>query len=443
MTSIAVQLSDSIPTLHQHIYDAVENAKDMATRSLGDQWRQLVLAPMSKLECSDSQSWWALVIDALDECDDNRDIDLIVRLLAETQSMERVRLRVFLTSRPEVPIRNGFDKISNRDHHDLVLHDIAPAIVAHDISIFLDSQLAMIRKEQFLDTAWPGRETISKLVQRAAGLFIWAATACRYIGEVEDFAVERLDQILNNGKDTTITAPEEHLDQLYMTVLEQSVNPKYTDKEKKIVLVTLRLILGSIVALFSPLSVPSLGKLVNITRRRIDLRLTDLHSILDIPEDSIRSVRLHHPSFRDFLLDETRCTNRHFCVGEKQAHQTLAEGCIRLMSESLTQYVCGYDKPGTLVEEVETDINQKLAPEVQYACMYWIQHLQKGEYRLKDNDNVHKFLQRYLLYWLEALGWMGKTAEGLHAIGTLESLATVSFQDHVPVKQRTNESVVV
>jgi hypothetical protein len=29
--------------------------------------------------------------------------------------------------------------------------------------------------------------------------------------------------------------------------------------------------------------------------------LDDLHSILDIPEDRDRSIRLHHPSFRDSL----------------------------------------------------------------------------------------------------------------------------------------------
>jgi hypothetical protein len=35
------------------------------------------------------------------------------------------------------------------------------------------------------------------------------------------------------------------------------------------------------------------------------------------------------------------------------------------------------------------------------------------------------FLQVHLLYWLEALGWMGKTPEGIQAILSLEA--------HIPV----------
>jgi hypothetical protein len=40
---------------------------------------------------------------------------------------------------------------------------------------------------------------------------------------------------------------------------------------------------------------------------------------------------------------------------------------------------------------------------------------------------VHCFLQEHLLHWLEALGWMGKVPEGVHAITDLESFATVSI----------------
>jgi hypothetical protein len=35
---------------------------------------------------------------------------MIVQLLAEARSLRSVRLRVFMTSRPEIPIRHGFDK---------------------------------------------------------------------------------------------------------------------------------------------------------------------------------------------------------------------------------------------------------------------------------------------------------------------------------------------
>ncbi|KAH6699920.1 hypothetical protein BKA61DRAFT_212114 [Leptodontidium sp. MPI-SDFR-AT-0119] len=62
----------------------------------------------------------------------------------------------------------------------------------------------------------------------------------------------------------------------------------------------------------------------------VDSIFNDLHAILDIPKDPTRQLRLHHPSFRDFLLSKDRCGS--FWVDEKQAHQILAARCIQLMS---------------------------------------------------------------------------------------------------------------
>jgi hypothetical protein len=74
----------------------------------------------------------------------------------------------------------------------------------------------------------------------------------------------------------------------------------------------LRDILGSVVALFSPLSVDSLSRLLVTPKQRLDRMLKDLHAILDIPNDHTRSLRLHHPSFHDFLLDKNRCGDSNF-----------------------------------------------------------------------------------------------------------------------------------
>jgi hypothetical protein len=98
------------------------------------------------------------------------------------------------------------------------------------------------------------------------------------------------------------------------------------------------------------------------------------------------------------------------------------------MSNSLQQDVCGQQAPGTLVANVEhSRIEQCLPPEVKYACLYWIQHLQKSGAQLHDNDHVHQFLEVHLLHWLEALGWMGRTSEGIRAILSLATQIPVSL----------------
>ena len=84
--------------------------------------------------------------------------------------------------------------------------------------------------------------------------------------------------------------------------------------------------------------------------------------------------------------------------------------------------------PGSQTSQVESDHLQKYLPsEVQYACLYWVQHLQKGDTQVYDGEEVHQFLQDHLLHWLEALGWMDKASEGIQAILFLETYISVSY----------------
>ncbi|KAF2195561.1 hypothetical protein K469DRAFT_616319 [Zopfia rhizophila CBS 207.26] len=441
-TSIAVQLANSIPTLHRYICDAITERSDIASQSLRDQWHQLVLRPLSKLDGNDCQSLYVLVVDALDECYDDNNIQIIVQLLAETRSLEMVRLRVFLTSRPEIPIRYGFCQITDVEHQDFVLHNISPAIVDHDISIFLEYSLQVIRRECYLAVDWPGKQDIRRLAEKANGLFIWAATACRFIREGRKFATHRLSIILNDNSSTddssndsstddsflddSTRAPEEQLSKIYVTVLKNAVG-RYRGPERNKFRKLLRATAGVIILLFSPLSTFSLAGLLHVQGDDVLQMLDDLHSILDIPENRARPIRLHHPSFRDFLLSKERCGDSKFWVDKKQAHQKLADNCIRLMSNTLKQDICGVGAPGTFATGIDSNrVQQCLPPEVQYACLYWIQHLKKSGAQLCDNNQVHQFLRVHLLHWLEALSWMRKVPEGIHAINSLELIALTS-----------------
>jgi hypothetical protein len=426
-TSIAVQLAKNLPCLQQGICDAIVANSDIATQSLGDQWRQLILGPVSKLSGDSCPLAYVLIIDALDECDDDKNIQIILQLLAEVRSLKTVQLRLFLTSRPEIPIRYGFYDIPETEHQDFVLHSISPSIVDRDIYVFLEYNLRNIRQERSLDASWPSEQIIERLVQNADGLFIWAATACRFIHEGKRFAVARLDMVLKGGSISSATVPEKHLNEIYTTVLKQSVGSHYTDEEKEYQYKMLREILGSTVALFSPLSASSLGRLVHVTKQDIDQTLEDLHAILDIPEDHSQPLRLHHPSFRDFLLNKNRCNDLNFWVNQKQAHQRLADSCIRVLSTALKENICGVTTPGALASDFDSSrVEQCLPPEIQYACLYWVKHLQMSGTQLHNNCQVHQFLQEHLLHWFEALSWMRKVSEIIHAIISLESIGLVS-----------------
>jgi len=60
-TTIASQLANNLPAVHQCISDAVREHSDISNQSLRDQWHQLVLRPLLELKGSGSPSSYVLV----------------------------------------------------------------------------------------------------------------------------------------------------------------------------------------------------------------------------------------------------------------------------------------------------------------------------------------------------------------------------------------------
>lgn len=188
-TSLAVQLANVHPTLKRYICEAIADHPDIAQRALRDQWKELIMRPLAKLKSNSlPSSILTLVVDALDECNREDDIRLILRLVTEAKDLDTIRLRVFITSRLETPIRLGFRDISGiiyqagRVYQDVILHNISRSVVDHDISIFLQRKFERIRTERDLPADWPEKRDLQLLVQKAEGLFIYASTACRSLG---------------------------------------------------------------------------------------------------------------------------------------------------------------------------------------------------------------------------------------------------------------------
>ena len=112
----------------------------------------------------------------------------------------------------------------------------------------------------------------------------------------------------------------------------------------------------------------------------------------------------------------------------------LANNCIQLMSEKLRRDICGLPSPGALATEVQQErVKQCLPAELQYACLYWVQHIQKSEIRLQDDGEVHVFLQKHLLHWLEALSLLRKISDGILALISLDSINAVSWYNRIRI----------
>ena len=425
-TTIATDLMAHVPDLISGITKAIDADPVISEKALKDQFEKLILQPLLEIrQAPPNALGLIIVIDALDECERKEDIQVILQLLARTKSLSPVSLRIFVTSRPDLPIRLGFKQMSDRTYQDLILQNIPKETIKHDIAMFLEHELKVVSKQRSLPLGWPSKEQIQALVEMAIPLFIFASTACRYIGDERHNPKERLEIFLQYQTTNQIS----RLDKTYLPVLNHLIdNEDELDKERQAS--GFREVVGSIVVLESPLSIPSLANLLNIPKEDISCRLDLLHSVLNIPIDEDIPIRVLHLSFRDFLLDTRRRGKSPFWVNEKETHEKLASKCLQLLSspKGLGQNMCNLTRSGTLRSEVSSQmIGSALSPEIQYACRYWARHLERSRDRVCDGDLVHTFLKKYFLYWLEAMSLMGEASESIHIMNTLQSLTNVSY----------------
>lgn len=279
--TIVSQLITHIPMLKTNVEGAIETNPGIFEEPLEEQCRKLLIEPLLEIVRSNQEApQLVIVIDALDECDKERDIGSILRLLSQARRLVWRYLRIFVTSRPELIIRLGFRRMSGEIHEDVVLHEIPRPVIEHDITVFMEHKLAEIRGQRGLSPDWPGNERIKTLVDLSIPLFIFAATVCRFIADPRWNPEKRLTIIL----ESRMANQSSKFDQTYFPILNQLLVGQ-DEIEKEGIVRDFREIVGAIVILEDPLSTVSLARLLDISQEDIDCRLELLHSVLRIPDD--------------------------------------------------------------------------------------------------------------------------------------------------------------
>ncbi|KAF5860612.1 hypothetical protein ETB97_001316 [Aspergillus alliaceus] len=362
VAQIVAQYFEKQGWLVPDILNTIQDDPNIAFKFLSEQSDKLLYQPLVKLH-PDQPMRIVIVIDALDECGKEDDVRIILQLLFKLLEIESVHLRVFLTSRPELPIRFGFKQ--NKNHLDLVVHELPAPVIEHDIRLFLKHKLSEIQDERSLPPAWPGNETIEELVQMAVPLLIFAATACRFIKK-GTHPKKRLQKLLEFQPSTAAT----QMDKIYLPVLNQLTGDE--EGNSKELVEELQDIVGVIIVLTTPLSIESLARLLQISAGDISELLASLHSVLNIPSRREAPVRILHLSFRDYLL----ITDSPFHVHGQETHRTIAIHCLRVMATELKHNICCPASYGTQRTDVDNQvINQHLSAELKYSCHYWVYHL--------------------------------------------------------------------
>ncbi|CCF34581.1 vegetative incompatibility protein HET-E-1 [Colletotrichum higginsianum] len=392
VTTIARQLARRVPKLRDLILAAIQKDPDLPGKALRTQFSSLVLEPLKNFEPEGLLvPTLVLVVDALDECEaenltgaDTRceRSRMIVNILASMASIKGFNMRVFLTSRPEVPIRLGFrDEVPRDSHQSLALHNIPESIIKHDIRVFLESQLEQIRSSYQIPQEWPGEDAIVRLVEISTPLFIYAATICKFINDSSRRFSPRaqLEEFMERSQGAS------DIETTYKPVLEQILRG-LNDARQESELVQFRRVVGSIILLADPLPLRYLSQLLQTDSEKVVCHLNNLHSVLNVPEDteSDSPISIFHLSFREYLLANPGGKNR-FWIEEQSKHTELLDCCLEVMSNKpdkefcLKNDICQLNEPGVYRKYVPSEhIKRHIPRHLEYACIYWIHHLHRS-----------------------------------------------------------------
>ena len=304
---------------------AIEATPDVTQWPLRKQFFKLLVEPLSTF--SPSKGPLVLLLDALDECGSPQDRRDLLTILAEESVSLPSYIRIFITSRAEPDIRKVF---INKPH--ILLHelDLASHHNINDIKLFVHHQMKDIRSLKGslgLALDWPGDVAMHALVGRAAGLFVWATTACLFIEKGWDPRT-RLDSLLRD--DVNINA-QTALDRLYTTALETS--GCWDDEES---CSYFRTIMGTILVARNPITGMTIDKLLSRYQPSICPSIALIEQLgCVLCGSQSEPVRILHPSFADFLKDLSRCGSKSWYSDAPLHNQSLTNCCIRQLDEEL------------------------------------------------------------------------------------------------------------
>src|SRR5258706_15087391 len=103
------------------------------------------------------------VIDALDECGDDRSRPGLLRVLTDAAA-QAPWLKIIIPSRTEVDIQLFFDPFTQTSHlYDLATDQDASA----DLQTFARTQFDLVASVRYLDTPWPKESDFNRIISRA------------------------------------------------------------------------------------------------------------------------------------------------------------------------------------------------------------------------------------------------------------------------------------
>ncbi|KAJ6572222.1 quinon protein alcohol dehydrogenase-like superfamily [Mycena capillaripes] len=358
-----------------------------------DIFKKLIIKPLEKPLLVPPGRMPILVIDALDECG-----GLTASRSYQKQVLESLghwkhlpsQVKLFVTSRNEKNIHSVLGSMGSQCKVLEVGEKTTPESYL-DIENYLRHGFDVIQSEyQSLPHPWPTSQDLKLLTDAAAGLFIWASTVLKLVGDHQPKReLERIIQTLKKKQQN-----QEHnmnqLEHLYQSLLISKFSSP-TDVE------VFKQVAGAILVAQIPLALEDMHALVpSLTSQDLEFVCKQMNSVLD----SESGLRFVHQSFVDFLVNLPNESPFNY---KKEVHeQQMTSACFMTMAEQLKFNITGVES-SYFRTDVIPGLAQKISNHLYYACRFWSTHLQNVEGKESLLADIFRFVHTQLLFWLEVL----------------------------------------
>ncbi|KAF5344833.1 hypothetical protein D9756_011097 [Leucocoprinus leucothites] len=326
--TIAYQLATKYPSYREAVCATIVRDPLVLQKSINTQFQELLVEPLRELSSEDRDACdkTVVVIDGLDECDGLKAQDAIVQVIITSAAEGTSPFLWAFFTRPEPNIVASF---SSSEAKDMCWYLTLPVSrdADKDIEAYLRDGFQTIRVMYSIpeDVYWPKEEEILRLVEQSAGLFIYGASAMRFItlGPGLSDPPERLKSLLQIGNNGS--HPLSMLDQLYLLIMQQI--PKDSLQNTLSILTFRRMIhwpRGTVVS--------DMCMFLNFSEATFYALLRNLHSVLAVEyfsNDGTPFLRIYHTSFIEFLWSHERSTP-DYCIRTQNMFRRLYSACLDL-----------------------------------------------------------------------------------------------------------------
>ena len=411
LPTLIFQLAGVFPPFRSIVADRLRSDPNLTSKSMEN---TLFLDSICNLP-RHPQHALIFVIDALDECGDDQDRPVLLKVLIEAAS-HTPWLKFIITSRPEDEIQHFFNRLPQSSYlgFDLATDREAGA----DLRTFAQCQFESVATRWRLP--WPEQPLFDEVISRANGLFILVKTLVLIIKQCED-PEKSLKAALQDSAGTGW----ESLYGLYSSILKARRVPSNAE---------FRQVIGVLVAAapYRTLCEDSIAELAGVRPDLVKKLVHDLSSLLYRDEATNGGIRIRHLSISDFFVSD-QCA---YQVNLEAANVQLGTACLRTMVKQLRFNICKLEDSRLAnadIHDLPSRIKEHISDTLQSSSLHWSNHLCFNP----DNGDhcVWGMLKEFFgglhgLFWVEILSIMGIVPIGAASLRQVISWAKVSSAPH-------------